>query len=93
MPQCTVARRAVQFQPEATFPFLDEARRNLRLLRQFDGAHGRRYRRLVRQYRAVADELGCRRPLERLLHPLRRPHSVPTPPLPWREARSAARRR
>jgi len=78
-----VAHRDTASRSEDMLSFLAEARRNLRLMRHLDGSRGPRYRRLVRHYRAVADDLACRRPLERLLHPLRfrrpRPHG-PTPP-------------
>lgn len=52
--------------------FLDDAHRNLALVRGFYGRDSNRYRHLLRRYRAVADELGCRWQLERRLHRLRR---------------------
>jgi len=52
--------------------FLPEARHNLRLMRHLYSVDHCGYRRLVRQYRYAADLLGCRRSLERVLHPLRR---------------------
>jgi hypothetical protein len=52
--------------------FLQEARRNLTLLRVVYGRRSSRYRRLLRIYRTVADSLGCRRHLERVAHMLRR---------------------
>lgn len=55
-------------------PFLADAWCNLVVVRQLYGPQGRRYRRLVRQYRYVGNALGCRRALERLLHPLPRRH-------------------
>ena len=58
--------------PEESGWFLQEAKRNLALLRKVFGARSKRYRRLLRTYRDVADELGRRRELERFAHVLRR---------------------
>jgi len=62
--------------------FLREARGNLALLRAMYGVRSTRYRRLLRIYRRVADNLGCRRRLERLAHVLRR--QPPCEPIRWR---------
>jgi len=51
--------------------FLREAHRNLRLLRAMYGSRSGRYQHLLRVYRQVADNLGCRRELERAVHVLR----------------------
>jgi hypothetical protein len=44
------------------------------------GCHSTEYRHLVRDFRHIADALGCRRELERSLHRLgrRRPGRTPT---------------
>ena len=68
---------------QTPIPFLEDARRNLALLRRTYGRHSARYRRLVHQYRVVSDELGCRQALERALHPLRR-RSAGHESAPWR---------
>jgi hypothetical protein len=62
---------------------MEDARRNLALLRRTYGRHSARYRHLVYQYRFVSDELGCRQALERVLHPLRR-RSAARKSAPWR---------
>lgn len=70
---------AMQFEPtqpprtaSSPIPFLEDARRNLNVLRAAYGRGSPRYRRLADRYRAVADELRCRRGLERILHRLSR---------------------
>jgi hypothetical protein len=68
---------------QTPIPFLEDARRNLTLLRRTYGRHSSRYRHLVYQYRVVSDELGCRQALERVLHPLRR-RSAGRKSAPWR---------
>ena len=68
---------------QTPIPFLEDARRNLALLRGTYGRHSARYRHLALRYRAVSDELGCRQALERALHPLRR-RSAGHKPVPWR---------
>jgi len=62
--------------PSLCDDFLRDVRRNLTGVRKLFGARSPRYRRLVRQYRAAATDLGCRRVLERVLHRLRRRHGV-----------------
>lgn len=74
----TMARHAAHppLNPYITIPFLDDARRNLTLLRQTYGARSARYRTLLVQYRTVADDLGCRPAFEEALRSLR---NVPNP--------------
>src|SRR5690348_8991424 len=53
-------------------PFVVDACENLRVLRGMHGRRGAPYLSQLRRYRAIAESLGCRRALERRLHPLRR---------------------
>lgn len=55
-----------------SIPFVVDACENLRVLRGMHGRRGAPYLRQLRRYRTIADSLGCRRALERHLHPLRR---------------------
>ena len=59
------------YNPAQASDFLREAHRNLRLLRTMYGSRSGRYQHLLRVYRQVADNLGCRRELERAVHVLR----------------------
>lgn len=52
--------------------FLNNARRTLVDARLVYGSRSREYRHLLRDFRHIADALGCRRELERSLHRLRR---------------------
>ena len=65
--------------PYVITPFLDDARRNLALLRQTYGAHSQRYRALLAHYRIVADDLGCRPALEDVLRSLCKHRGPPEP--------------
>ena len=58
--------------PLARDAFLADAQCNLALMREVFGTDSWRYHRLAQQYLAVADVLGCRREVERLLPPLPR---------------------
>ena len=89
MPSYASHHRSPSCSPAET-EFLPEARDNLRMMRHLYSVDHSAYRRLVRQYRYAADLLDCRRPLERLLHPLRRrPRSKKGT---WRPSPSRSRR-
>ena len=50
---------------ERVIPFLEDARLNFALMRKVHGRDSDAYTRLLRHYRTVADELGCRLAVER----------------------------
>lgn len=49
---------------ERVIPFLEDARLNFALMRKVHGRDSGAYARLLRHYRTIADELGCRPALE-----------------------------
>jgi hypothetical protein len=63
--------------------FIDDASRNLRIVRRHFGPRSAFYRDLARRYGDVARELGCWGALQRVLHPLRR-RASPGVGRPWR---------
>jgi len=58
--------------------FLNVAFDSLTFARSYSGRGSATYRSMARDYRRIGDFLGCRRDLERILHPLRR-YSVGEP--------------
>lgn len=71
-------------------PFVVDACENLRVLRGMHGRRGAPYVSQLRRYRAIAESLGCRRALERRLHPLRR-QPVAGKIRPWRRRAEVTR--